>query len=127
MRGLGGNGASVGRRGDGGRGGELFDYFFVDGYHTTEHALADLRNACAGSKVGGIVALDDCTQIDVAVAWRRGIRGFAGRTFVGGRASESGREGLRGFSFRELEAPAHHRPSVPGPRWATPRPRSGQG
>ena len=64
----------MGRRGDRGREGELFDYFFVDVYHTTEHALADLRNACAGSKVGGIVALDDCTQIDVAVAWDLSVK-----------------------------------------------------
>ena len=60
--------------GMGGEGGELFDHFFVDGNHTTEHALADLRNACAESKVGGIVALDDCTQIDVAVAWDLAVK-----------------------------------------------------
>ena len=45
--------------GMGGEGGELFDYFFVDGYHTTEHALADLH---------------DCTQIDVAVAWDLAVK-----------------------------------------------------
>ena len=68
----------------GGEGGELFDYFFVDGYHTTEHALADLRNACAGSKVGEIVALDVRDQLR---HHEERPRGATPRSYVAPRAT----------------------------------------
>ena len=34
-------------------GAKIFDFFFVDGYHTKAHALADIINGCGVTKSGG--------------------------------------------------------------------------
>jgi predicted O-methyltransferase YrrM len=48
---------------------DLYDFSFIDGLHTFEGALSDLKAARLLSKKGGIVVLDDCFDEPVLYAW----------------------------------------------------------
>jgi len=53
---------------------DLFDFAFVDGLHTTETTLSDLRAARQLSRRGATVVLDDCPSPPVLSAWAQLVR-----------------------------------------------------
>ena len=52
------------------RAGRIFDFVFIDGFHTFDHTLVDLFYASRLIDVGGIIAIDDCTMPSVGKAVR---------------------------------------------------------
>ena len=46
-----------------------FDYFFVDGNHLYEYAYSDIVNGCRLSREGATMAVDDCDDNSVRLAW----------------------------------------------------------
>ncbi|GMI27068.1 hypothetical protein TeGR_g10059 [Tetraparma gracilis] len=50
------------------------DLFMVDGLHTYGHALADTINACALSRGGATVAVDDCDHREFRLAWTEAVK-----------------------------------------------------
>ena len=53
---------------------EPFDYFFVDGNHDFDYAYDDIVNGCALSEKGAGIAVDDCDDSDVRLAWIEAVK-----------------------------------------------------
>ncbi|GMH80474.1 hypothetical protein TL16_g08561 [Triparma laevis f. inornata] len=51
-----------------------FDYFFVDGNHFFDYAYQDIVNSCELSKKGAGIAVDDCGDREVRLAWLEAVK-----------------------------------------------------
>ena len=51
-----------------------FDYFFVDGSHSYDDAYEDIVNSCALSEKGAGIAVDDCNDSEVRLAWIEAVK-----------------------------------------------------